>query len=77
MGSSEADSDATADFVFEADGEPTEREVRPAPFGLPPDDLERTGRRFKLRRLELITESGKPARPRYIYRLLNRKSHSD
>jgi hypothetical protein len=64
MRSPDADSHETADFFFEADGEPTQREVRLATLGLPPDNLERAGRPFKLRRLELITESGKPARTR-------------
>jgi hypothetical protein len=77
MASSGTDDEETAEFIFEADDEPPAREERLDPLGLPPENVVRAGRRFKLLRLELITKSGKRARPRFIYGQFRPGANSD
>ena len=70
MASSGTDDEDTAEFVFEAEGEQPQRELRPEPLGVAPDTVVRAGRRFRLLRWELRAEGGKRATPRFIYRLI-------
>jgi hypothetical protein len=62
----------SADFVFETDDDPPEREERVDPLGTPPTTVIRAGRRFRLIHWELRTRGGERARARFIYRLLGR-----
>jgi hypothetical protein len=68
MAGSGTDDEDTAEFFFEADDEPPEREERPDPLGFPPKTVVHSGRRFRFLRWELRTQSGKRAKPRFFYR---------
>jgi hypothetical protein len=71
MASSGTDDEDTAEFVFVADGEQPQSEMRPEPLDFAPDTVVRAGRRFRLMRWEVHAEGGKRAKPRFIYRLIS------
>jgi hypothetical protein len=74
MTSSGTDNEDTAEFVFESEDEPPEREDRVEPIEGPPEVVVRAGRRVKLTRWELLASGGHPSKTRFFYRLFGSRT---
>lgn len=77
MASSDTDDDTAhenrADFLFTGDPHTqVECEEMSEPI-VPPKEVVRAGRRFRLTRWSLVSKSGKTTRTRFVYRLVERR----